>query len=302
MISSFDELLNSVKKQNKKIIAIACAGDPVILEAVREVETMGISECILVDNKEKVLKSADKIGYKIKEENIFEAKSDVESAFKAVELVRLGKADLPMKGNIQTSDYLRAILNKENGLRKNKTLSHVAVIEKPQGGLLIITDCAMTINPDLSHKVELINNAVDVAISLGCEKAKIAVLSFIETVNLNAQSTLDAAILSKMSDRGQIKNAVVDGPLAFDNAVFPESSKHKGIVSEVAGKADILLVPNIEVGNALYKSLTMMSQLKAGGVVTGAAVPVIQAPRADPMESKIYSIALCQYILSKSPP
>lgn len=299
MIGSFNELIEAVKKQSKKTIAIACAGDDVTLEAVREVEAMGISECILIDNKEKIISNAVKIGYKVKEENIVEVNSDAEAAAKAVEWVLSGKADLPMKGNMQTSEYLRAVLDKEKGLRGKGMLSHVAVFEKPQGGLLIITDCAMTINPDLSQKVNLINNAVGVALGLGCEKAKVAVLSFVETVNPNAQSTTDAAILSKMGDRNQIKNAIIDGPLAFDNAVFPEAAKHKGIGGEVAGQADVLLVPNIEVGNTLYKSLSMMAELKAAGVVAGAVVPVIQAPRADPMESKINSIALCQYLLDK---
>jgi phosphate butyryltransferase len=300
MISSFEELIKAVKAQSKKTIAIACAGDDVTLEAVREVESMGISECILIDSREKIIRSAEMIGYKVKEENIVEAGSDAEAAAIAVELVRSGKADLPMKGNMQTSDYLRAVLNKEKGLRGKGALSHVAVFEKPQGGLLIITDCAMTINPDLMQKVDLINNAVSVAIGLGCVKAKVAVLSYLETVNVNSQSTTDAAVLSKMGDRGQIKNAVIDGPLAFDNAVFHEAAKHKGIESEVAGQADVLLVPNIEVGNTLYKSLSMMAELKAAGVVAGAIVPVIQAPRADPMESKINSIALSQYLLEKS--
>lgn len=300
MLRNFNELIEEVKSQSKKRIAIACAGDDVTLEAVREVEAMGISECILIDNKDKILKSAEKIGYKVNEENIIEVKNPVEAAAKAVELVRSGKADLPMKGNMQTGDYLRAILNKENGLRGKGILSHVAVVEKPDGGLLIITDCAMTINPDLNAKVELINNAVEVACALGCEKAKVAILSFIENVNLNAPTTTDAAILSKMGDRGQIKNAIIDGPLAFDNAVFPEAAKHKGIGGEVAGQADVLLVPNIEVGNALYKLLSMVAKVKIAGVVSGAVVPVIQAPRADPMESKIYSIALCQYLLDKS--
>lgn len=297
MFTNFEELLEAVKKQRKKVIAIAGAGDDVTLEAVKAVEAMGISECILIDDKEKILNYAKQIGFDVKKENIIDEGNPVKAAEKAVELIRLGKADLPMKGNMQTGDYLRAILNKEKGLRKEGMLSHVAVFEKPKGGLLIITDCAMTINPDLNQKVQLINNAVEVALSLGCEKAKVAILSFLETVNINAQSTTDAAILSKMADRGQIKNTIVDGPLAFDNAVFPDAAKHKGIGGEVAGQADILLVPNIEVGNALYKSLSMMAELKAAGVVSGAMVPVIQAPRADPMESKIYSIALCQYML-----
>jgi phosphate butyryltransferase len=297
MFNNFKDLLSAVKLQNRKTIAIASAGDEVTLQAVKEVEKLGISECILIDKKEKILKSAEKIGYNVKDSNIVEVNNDIESAFKAVELIRSGDAHLPMKGNMQTNDYLRAILSKDKGLRGKGLLSHVSIFEKPQGGLLLITDCAMTINPDLTKKIELINNAVDVAGKLGIEKVKVAILSFLEKVNINAQSTLDAAILSKMGDRGQIKNSVIDGPLAFDNAIFEEAAKHKGIESEVAGKADVILVPNIEVGNALYKSLSMVAKLKSAGIIVGANVPVIQSPRADPMESKVNSIALCQYIL-----
>ncbi len=300
MLRSFDELLEVVKQQSKKRIAIVCAGDDVALEAVRQVEAMGISECILIDVKEKIMRNAEKIGYEVNENNIVEVKNDVEAAATAVELVRTGQADLPMKGNVQTNDYLRAVLDKNKGLRGKGTLSHVSVFEKPKGGFLIVTDCAMTVSPDLNQKINLINNAVDVARKLGSKKAKVAVLSYLETVSLNSPSSTDAAILSKMGDRGQIKNTVIDGPLAFDNAVFPEAAKHKGLGGEVAGQADILLCPNIEVGNALYKSFSMMAELKAAGVVAGAIVPVIQAPRADPMESKINSIVLCQHLFDSN--
>lgn len=296
MIKNFDKLLEAVKKQRKKIISVAGAGDKVTLEAVKAVENLGISSCILIDDKEKIISAAKEIGYQILEENIIDEGNMPSAAAKAVELVRNGKADLLMKGNIQTGDYLKAILDREKGLRGKGLLSHVSVFEIPHRGLLIITDCAMTMYPDLPQKVELINNAVKVAKGLGCKKAKVAALSFVETVNPNASSSTDAAILSKMSERGQIKDAIVDGPLAFDNAVFTEAAKQKGISGEVAGMADILLVPNIEVGNVLYKSLSMVAGLKAAGVVTGAVVPVIQAPRADPVESKIYSIALCQLL------
>ena len=298
MIKGFDELMAAVKQQGKKVIAIAGAADDVTLEAVRQVEELGISECLLIDDKEKILNTAAQIGYAVKEDNILQAKNPAEAAAKAVELVRSGQADLPMKGNMQTSDYLRAVLDKANGLRGKGLLSHVSVFEKPEGGFLLITDCAMTVAPDLAQKVDLINNAVGVVTALGREKARVAVLSFLEMVNLAASSTTDAAILSKMGDRGQIKNAVVDGPLAFDNAVFPEAAHHKGLGGEVAGQADILLVPNIEVGNALYKALSMFAKMKAAGVIAGAMVPVIQSPRADPMESKINSIALCQYLVA----
>lgn len=297
MFRSFAEIVEACKKQNRKTVAIACAGDDVALAAVREVERLGISECILIDKKENILKNAEKIGYAVNEKNIVEVNSEAEAGRKAVELIHSGDAHLPMKGQIQTSDYLRAILDKEKGLRGKGILSHVAVFEKPEGGLIFVTDCAMTIAPDLKQKVNLIENAVEVARRLGCELPKVAVVSFLEQVNLDAPSTTEAAILSKMGDRDQIKNCIIDGPLAFDNAISLEAAHHKGITGPVAGQADILLMPSIEVGNVLAKALSMVAKVNASGVVAGATVPVIQAPRADPMESKINSIALCQYML-----
>ncbi len=297
VFKSFAEIVEACKKQSKKTVAIACAGDDLALAAVREVERLGISECILIDSKEKIMKAAEKIGYAVNEKNIVEVRSEPEAASKAVALIHSGDAHLPMKGQMQTNDYLRAILDKEKGLRGKGLLSHVAVFEKPAGGLWFVTDCAMTIAPDLPQKINLIENAVSVARRLGVATPKVAVVSFLEQVSLQAASSTEAAILSKMGERGQIKNCLIDGPLAFDNAISGEAAQHKGINGPVAGQADILLMPNIEVGNVLAKSLSMVAKVNASGLVAGATVPVIQSPRADPMESKINSIALSQYIL-----
>ena len=298
MVRTFDEIIAAEKLRKKKNIAVAGAADTAAIEAVRTVEEeLGISNCILIGSKDGILKAAETVGYNVKRENIVEAKSDIEASTVAVSLVRSGEAHLPMKGNIQTPDYLKPMLNKETGLRGKGALSHVGIFEKPGGGLFILTDAAMTMFPDFNGKIGLINNAVDVMRRLGCDKPKVAMLSFLEHVNVVSEASKEAAILSKMAERGQIKNCIVDGPLAFDNALYEEAAVHKGIISPVAGKADIIIVSNIDVGNPLSKALTMMAGLRFGGLIAGAVVPVIMTPRADPVTSKINSIALCQYML-----
>jgi len=300
MLISFDRILEEVPRQQKKTIAIAAAADPVIIEAVREVESVrGISKCLLTGKKSEIMKAAEKVGYAIDENCIFEAANDKAAAEAAVKLVRSGEADLPMKGQIQTSDYLRAILNGDWGLRGSGMLSHAGVYELKDGRPIILTDCAMTIAPSLEEKIKIVENAITVARGLNCDIPKVAMLSFLELVNLASDNSKDAAIIAKMSERGQIKNCIIDGPLAYDNAVYSDAAEHKGIHSAVAGNADILVVPNIEVGNPLSKALSMTAGLRFGGLIVGATVPVIMTPRADPVTSKIFSISLCQYLLNR---
>ncbi|MDR3296533.1 MAG: phosphate butyryltransferase [Clostridiales Family XIII bacterium] len=302
MLTSFDTILTDVKAQPKKVIAIAAAADDVVFQAVKRVEQeMGISECLFTGKKANILKCAEKAGYSITDEKrIFEAETDAEAAMRAVELVRAGDAHLPMKGQLQTPDYLRAILNKEQGLRGSGALSHTGVYELPDGRLFILTDCAMTIAPDLETKIKIVENAVSVARRLGAETPNVAMLSFLEHVNPVSIHSTEAAVISKMAERGQIKNCVIDGPLAYDNALYAEAARHKGITSPVAGNADILVVPHIDVGNPLSKALSMTAGLRFGGLVAGATVPVIMTPRADPATSKVLAIVLCQYILENS--
>ena len=252
---------------------------------------------MLIGKKSKILKAAEEAGYEPDETCIIEAETDADAAGIAVRLVRAGDADLPMKGQLQTPDYLRAILNKEWGLRGPGVLSHTGVYELPGGRPFVLTDCAMTISPDLDGKIKIVENAVSVARRLGCDRPKVAMLSFLEHVNISSRHSTEAAIIAKMGDRGQIKNCIIDGPLAYDNAVSAEAAKHKGIVSEVAGDADILVVPDIEVGNPLSKALSMTAGLRFGGLVAGATVPVIMTPRADPVTSKILAISICQFML-----
>ena len=199
-----------------------------------------------------------------------------------------------MKGLIPTADFLRAVLNKEVGLRQGKqVLSHVAVMEIPgREKLLFMSDGAMNMRPDLPQKVQILKNVVHVAHALGFEKPRVAALAAVEVVNPDMPETVDAAALTKMCERGQIKGCIVDGPLALDNALSEEAAHHKGIVSEVAGRADVLMVPEIISGNILYKAVTFLAQGAVAGVVIGAKAPIVMTSRADSSAAKLQSIAL----------
>ena len=202
-----------------------------------------------------------------------------------------------MKGLIETKTLLKAILNNEYGLRGSGIISHVGVFEvESLDRLIVVTDAAFNIEPSLSDKIHIINNAVKVSKAFKIEQPKVAVICAVEVVNEKMKATLEAASLSKMNDRGQIKGCLIDGPLALDNAISLESAKHKNIVSKVAGQADILLMPNIEAGNVMYKTLTYMTNSKCGGILVGTSAPVIITSRSDSSETKLYSIALASLI------
>ncbi|MBZ4663464.1 MAG: ptb [Caloramator sp.] len=293
MIRTFDEILNKVKCGERKKIAVAVAQDEPVLEAVRDAKNMGLADAILVGDKEKIQEIANTLGINLDDFEVIDEKDNSKAAMKAVELVSTKKADMLMKGLIDTATFLRAVLDKEKGLRTGRVLSHVAVFEVPAlQRILLVTDAAMNIAPDLNTKKQILENAVKVAHAIGIEVPKVAPVCAVEVVNPDMQPTLDAAALSKMNDRGQIKGCIVDGPLAIDNALSEEAAKHKGIKSPVAGQADIILVPNIETGNVMYKTLTYTANAKNGGILVGAAAPVILTSRADSNESKLYSIAL----------
>ncbi|WP_027307587.1 phosphate butyryltransferase [Caloramator sp. ALD01] len=293
MIRTFDEILNKVKCGERKKIAVAVAQDEPVLEAVRDAKNMGLADAVLVGDKEKIQEIANALGINLDDFEVIDEKDNSKAAMKAVELVSTKKADMLMKGLIDTATFLRAVLDKEKGLRTGRVLSHVAVFEVPAlQRILLVTDAAMNIAPDLNTKKQILENAVKVAHAIGIEVPKVAPVCAVEVVNPDMQPTLDAAALSKMNDRGQIKGCIVDGPLAIDNALSEEAAKHKGIKSPVAGQADIILVPNIETGNVMYKTLTYTANAKNGGILVGAAAPVILTSRADSNESKLYSIAL----------
>lgn len=277
-------------------MAVAAAEDEDVLEAVQEALRRRLSRFLLYGDKEKIIEIINaKFPHLINKGDvqIIHALTNQEAAEKAVKAVHLNEANVLMKGNVQTAVILKAILNKEYGLRTGNILSHVAVFEIPDfERLLFITDAAMNLYPDLGQKVQIIENAVAIARSVGVNWPTVAPIAAVEVVNPSMQATLDAAALSQMNRREQITNCLIDGPLALDNAVSSLSAEQKGIKSEVAGRADILLVPTIEVGNALYKSLTYFAKAKVGGVIAGAKAPIVLTSRADSAESKLYSLAL----------
>jgi phosphate butyryltransferase len=297
MIKSFNEVLDKVKKNAIKKVAVAVAQDEPVLEAIRDAKKHGIADAVLIGDKEKIEEAAKVVGLDINEFEVIHETDNSKAALKAVELVSSKKADMVMKGLIDTATFLRAVLNKEMGLRTGKVLSHVAVFDVPAlERIILVTDAAMNIAPDLMTKKQILENAVQVAHGIGIENPKVAPVAAVEVVNPDMQPTLDAAALSKMNERGQIKGCVVDGPLAIDNALSEEAAHHKGIKSPVAGKADVILVPNIETGNVMYKTLTYTSNAKNGGIIAGAAAPIILTSRADSPESKLYSIALASLV------
>lgn len=299
MITNFEQVIEQVQLNGMKTVAVAVAQDEPVLEAIRDAKKNGIANAILVGDKAKIEECAAVVGLDLKEFEVIHEPDNAKASLIAVELVSSKKADMVMKGLVDTATFLRAVLDKEKGLRTGRVLSHVAVFEIPAiQRILLVTDAAMNIAPDLLTKKQIIENAVVVAKGIGIEMPKVAVVCAVEVVNPDMQPTLDAAVLSKMCDRGQIKGCIVDGPLAIDNALSEEAARHKGIVSPVAGHADIILVPNIETGNVMYKTLTYTANAKNGGILAGAAAPVILTSRADSHESKMYSIALASLVAS----
>lgn len=297
MIKNFKEVLQKAKSIKTKKIAVAVAQDRPVLEAVMDAKEQGIAEAILVGDKKKIEEVASEIGMDLSKFEIVEEKDIKKAAMKAVELVSTGKTDMLMKGLIDTASFLRAVLNKEIGLRAGMLMSHVGVFEVPgYDRLLLITDAAFNMYPELKDKIDIVKNSVTVAHSLGLEKPRVAPVCAVEVVNPNMPATLDASILSKMNDRGQIKGCVIDGPLALDNALSEEAAAHKGVTGPVAGKADILLMPNIEAGNIMYKTLTYTTSCKSGALLVGTSAPVVLTSRSDSHETKMNAIALAALV------
>ena len=278
-------------------VAVAVAEDEEVMGAVIEALNRNLANFILFGDNEKIttiLNANHKEHQKSnKELTVVHAESNIMAAELAVRAVSKKEANVLMKGNIPTSDLLKAVLNKEYGLRTGNILSHVAVFEIPDfERFTIVTDAGMNIAPDLEQKAQMIRNAAAIARAVGIEYPKVAPIAAVEVVNPAMQATIDAAALTIMNKRGQITGCIVDGPLALDNAVSTLAAEHKGIHSEVAGRADILLVPAIEVGNVLYKSLIYFAKAKVGAVIAGAKAPIVLTSRADSAESKLYSLAL----------
>jgi len=293
MFKTFAEILNASAAKGPKMIAVAVAQDEAVLTAIDNAKAKGIVNAILIGNEEEIEKTAQNCNINLGNYQIINIEDKVEACRRAVELVSTGKAQLLMKGLVDTSILLKAVLDENIGLRTDNVLSHVAVFNVPDyERLLYITDSAMNIAPELEQKKQIINNAVTVAHALGNAKPLVAVLSAIEKVNPKMQATLDAVELVRMYEEGKITGCVVGGPFALDNAISDEAAKHKNIIHPVAGWADILVVPTIEAGNMLYKSMVYFAKAKNAGIIVGAKAPIVLTSRADSEETKLNSIAL----------
>ncbi|MGB9770365.1 MAG: phosphate butyryltransferase [Candidatus Kapaibacteriota bacterium] len=292
-LNKLNNLVEIALSKPQKRIAVASSEDEQVLLALKQATDLGIVEPILIGNHSKTKDLASRIGFDIEKYEFIDELNSAKSARIAVQLVREGKAQIIMKGLVSTADYLRAILDKEIGLRTGSLLSHIGIFEIPAYHKLIgLTDAAQNIAPNLEEKVSIINNSVDLLQRLRIQQPKVAVLAAVENVNPKMPATIDAALITMMNRRGQIKGCLIDGPLAFDNAISKEAAEHKGIDSPVAGDADLLVAPEIETGNALYKSFTYFARGVVAAIILGAMVPIVLTSRADSEQSKLMSIAL----------
>jgi len=285
------------RKGGPRTIAVACPHDGDVLLSLDRASAAGLVRPLLIGRRALVDSLCEKLGLTAFRPEMIECGDDAGAVELAVRKVRSGEAQLLMKGLVSTGTFLKGVLNKEFGLRQRPLLSHVAVFEaNDPERLVLFTDVAMNIAPDLAQKVQILENAVGLAHRLGVERPKVAVIAAVETVNPEMPATLDAASLAKMADRGQIKGCVVDGPLALDNALSIEATRHKGIDSPVAGVADVLLLPDIEAGNVFYKAIGLVCARPLAAIVVGASAPVVLTSRADSDETKFNSIALAAAI------
>ncbi|KXG43307.1 phosphate butyryltransferase [Tepidibacillus infernus] len=292
-MNSFKKIISKIKRDALPQVAVAVAEDEEVLIAVQNALEKGFARFHLFGDESKIRQLAEKSMIPLDQVKITDERDHVKASLKAVNSVNTGESQILMKGLVPTPIILKAVLDKEIGLRTHRILSHIALFEvEGLDRLIFLTDAAMNISPSLEQKVQITQNAIDFARIIGLTEPKVAVLTALETVNPNMIATLDAALLSKMAERGQISGGIVDGPLALDNAISLEAAMHKGIKSKIAGQADILLVPNIEVGNTLYKSLVYFGKVKVGAVITGAKSPIVLTSRADSFETKLNSIAL----------
>jgi phosphate acetyltransferase len=286
----YEQLLERCRSLEPVPTAVAHPCEVTALEGALDAAANGLIAPILVGPEAKIREIADKKGLDLKGVRIVDAAHSHESAARAVALVRQGEAELLMKGSLHTDELLSAVVARETGLRTGRRISHVFIMDVPTyHKVLVVTDAAINIAPVLEDKADICQNAIDLTISLGVERPKVAILAAVETVNSRMQATLDAAALCKMSERGQIKGAALDGPLAFDNAISREAAKIKGITSEVAGDPDILLAPDLEAGNILAKQLSFLANADSAGLVLGARVPIVLTSRADSVRARIAS-------------
>jgi len=298
MSKGFDDLLAKVREVGKKKLAIGNAQDSFVMEAAKQAHDRGIVDVVMTGDADKISAIAKDIGMDLGEYEVIDVKEPMEAALAAVKLVHEGKADIYMKGLLDTKSFLKSILDKEVGLRTGKPLSHVAVFEiEGIEQLLFLTDVAFVPYPTLEDKVSLINNAVNVAHACGIENPKVAPVAAVEVVNEKMPVTVEAAELTRMNEAGEITGCIVDGPLSVDLAIFPEAAKHKGATDrKIVGDADVILFPDIHAGNIAYKFLVHTTKFKNGCILAGTSAPAILTSRSDSTETKVNSIALAAVV------
>jgi len=298
----YERLLAAARATAPIPTAVVHPCDPIALESAIEAAKADLIDPILVGPKAKVLAAAERVGLDISKLPLIDAAHSHEAAALAVEQVREGRAQAIMKGSLHTDELMGAVVARETGIRTARRISHCFVMDIPgHEWPLIITDAAVNIAPTLEDKIDIAQNAIDLAHALRFEEVRVAILSAMETVNPKVASTIEAAALCKMADRGQITGALLDGPLALDNAISAEAARIKGIQSPVAGRANVLLVPDLEAGNMLAKSLSFLAGADAAGIVLGAKVPIILTSRADSLLTRLASCAVaCLLIAARS--
>jgi phosphate acetyltransferase len=297
--AKFRRLVERAQKHPPVVTAVAHPCDRSSLESASQAARLRLVEPILVGPRAKIEQAAREAGIDIAGMEIIDAAHSHESAAKAVALVREGRAEAVMKGSLHTDELMAAVVARETGLRTGRRISHCFIMDVPgHADALVITDAAVNIAPDLKTKADIVRNAIDLVRAMGEAEPRVAILSAMETVNPDVPSTIEAAALCKMADRGQIVGGILDGPLALDNAISPEAAAIKKIASPVAGRANVLVVPDLEAGNMLAKSLSFLASADAAGIVLGARVPIILTSRADALLTRLASCAVAQLLVA----
>jgi phosphate butyryltransferase len=292
-IRNFAQLMEAAMSRAPKRVAIVGGGQRQTLRAVHRAGRMGLAECVLIDDEARIKELAGEQGIELDDVGIIQEQDMVEAAYRAVAMIHAEQADLVMNGRALPVQLMKAALDREKGLRIGKTISDVSVFEIPDvDRLILLSDVAIVVSPTLAQKVAIVQNAIDTAIELGVQEPKVAILAATEMVNPEMPANMDAANLSKMAERGQIRGGIVDGPLALDNAISFKAAQMKGIHSQVAGAADILITPDVESGNILAKALSYFAHSHMAGVVVGAKCPIVMPSRSDPPDQKLMSLAL----------
>jgi phosphate butyryltransferase len=297
IIRDFAQLLEAALERAPKRVAIVGGGQRQTLHAARLARGLGLAHCILIDSPSRLESIASEEGVDLAGMELIEEADMIQAAYKAVEMVHAEEADLVMNGRALPVELMKAALDREKGLRIGKVITDVSIFEIPDfDRLIFVSDVAIVVSPTLAQKVAIVQNAIDTAIELGVERPRVAILAATEMVNPEMPANMDAANLSKMAERGQIQGGIVDGPLALDNAISLKAAQMKGIKSEVAGLADILITPDVESGNILAKALAYFAKGHMAGVVVGAKCPIVMPSRSDPPQQKMLSLALGVYL------